>query len=40
MVYHIEPSNFKFAIQRWFKTLKYLFSQNEEENQKTDIVNM
>ena len=27
-------------LQRWFKTLKYLISQNEKENQKTDIVNM
>ena len=32
--------DFKFSLQRGFKTLKYLISQNEKENQKTDIVNM
>ena len=30
----------QFSLQRWFKTLKYLISQNEKENKKTDIVNM
>ena len=40
MVYHIEPPDFKFYYKDGSKTLKYLISQNEKENQKTDIVNM
>ena len=37
MVYHIEPPDFKFYYK---DGSKYLNSQNEKENQKTDIVNM
>ena len=37
MVYHIEPPDFKFYYK---DDSKYLNSQNEKENQKTDIVNM
>ena len=40
MVYHIEPPNLKFYYKEGSKTLKYLISQNEKENQKTEIVNM
>ena len=38
MVYHIEPPDFYYKDGS--KTLKYLNSQNEKENQKTEIVNM
>ena len=37
MVYHIEPPDFKFYYKG---DSKYLNSQNEKENQKTDIKNM
>ena len=37
MVYHIEPPDFKFYYK---DDSKYLNSQNEKENQKTDIVNV
>ena len=40
MVYHIETPDFKFYYKDGSKKLKYLNSQNEKENQKTDIVNM
>ena len=40
MVYHIEPPDFKFYYKGGSKTLKYLNSQTERENHKTDIVNM
>ena len=37
MGYHIEAPDFKFYYK---EDSKYLNSQNEKENQKTDIVNM
>ena len=40
MVYHIDPPDFKFYYKDSSKTLKYLISQNEKENQKTEIANI
>ena len=41
MVYFIKPPDkLNFHYKDGSKILKYLISQNEKENQKTDIVNM